>query len=78
MANNNNNKNQEATVSFDPWADHTDEGALAQAIPSVRGQRSTRRLEECVGGRTTEVRWLLSSVIPKSTTGEGQPAAATR
>ena len=52
MANiNNTEKNQEATVSFDPWADHTDAelDAMAEAYAEREGgvDVNLARLEEC-------------------------------
>ena len=52
MANiNNTEKNQEATVSFDPWADHTDAelDAIAEAYADREHGRDSNldRLEEC-------------------------------
>ena len=52
MANiNNTEKNQEAVVSFDPWANHSDEelDAMAQAYAEREWGRDANldRLEEC-------------------------------
>ena len=52
MANiNNTEKNQEATVSFDPWADHSDAelDAMAEAYADREHGRDSNldRLEEC-------------------------------